>query len=118
MQTAPKKVINAWCLYDWANSSYNLVITSTIFPAYYEVVSGDNNPDTKADKVVFLGREFVNTELDKYALSFAFLVVAVISPILSSIADYKGNKKQFMNFFLTMGSLACAALFFFRQRTS
>ena len=113
MQTAPKKVINAWCLYDWANSSYNLVITSTIFPAYYEVVSGDNNPDTKADKVVFLGREFVNTELDKYALSFAFLVVAFISSFLSSIADYKGNKKQFMNFFLTMGSLACAALFFF-----
>ena len=35
MQTATKKVINGWAMYDWANSAYNLVITSTIFPAYY-----------------------------------------------------------------------------------
>ncbi|MBC7829551.1 MAG: MFS transporter [Chitinophagaceae bacterium] len=117
MPTASKKVINAWCLYDWANSAYNLVITSTIFPAYYEHISGDKNPDTTADKVSFLGREYVNTALYNYALAFAFLVVAIISPILSSIADYRGNKKSFMNFFLTMGSLACAALFFFDQNT-
>ena len=37
MQTASKKVINGWAMYDWANTVYNLVITSTIFPAYYEV---------------------------------------------------------------------------------
>lgn len=117
MPTASKKVINAWCLYDWANSAYNLVITSTIFPAYYEYVSGDKNPDTTRDTVHFLGREYVNTALYNYALAFGFLVVAVISPILSSIADYRGNKKSFMNFFLTMGSMACAALFFFDQDT-
>jgi UMF1 family MFS transporter len=117
MPTASKKVINAWCLYDWANSSYNLVITSTIFPAYWEYVSGDDNPDTKTDTVIFLGREFVNTALYNYALAFAFLVVAIISPILSSIADYRGNKKSFMNFFLTMGSMACAAMFFFDRET-
>lgn len=117
MPTASKKIINAWCLYDWANSAYNLVITSTIFPAYYEYISGDKNPDTTADKVSFLGREYVNTALYNYALAFAFLVVAIISPILSSIADYRGNKKSFMNFFLTMGSMACAALFFFDQNT-
>jgi UMF1 family MFS transporter len=117
MPTASKKVINAWCLYDWANSAYNLVITSTIFPAYYEYISGDDNPNTTADKVSFLGREYVNTALYNYALAFAFLVVAVMSPILSSIADYKGNKKSFMNFFMTMGSMACAALFFFDRDT-
>jgi UMF1 family MFS transporter len=117
MQTASKKVINAWCLYDWANSAYNLVITSTIFPAYYEYVSGDNNPATIGDKVNFLGREYINSALYNYALAFAFLIVAIISPILSSIADYKGNKKSFMNFFLTMGSMACAALFFFDRDT-
>ena len=117
MPTASKKVINAWCLYDWANSAYNLVITSTIFPAYYEYISGDKNPDTHPDTVRFLGREYVNTALYNYALAFAFLVVAVISPILSSIADYRGNKKSFMNFFLTVGSMACAALFFFDERT-
>ncbi|MBL0152138.1 MAG: MFS transporter [Chitinophagaceae bacterium] len=113
MQTAPKKVVNGWAMYDWANSVYNLVITSTIFPAYFEAVTGDGNQSTSNDKVVFLGREFVNTSLYNYALAIAFFVVAVISPILSSIADYKGNKKKFMNFFLTMGSLACAGMFFF-----
>jgi len=117
MPTASKKVINAWCMYDWANSAYNLVITSTIFPAYWEYITGDNNPDTSADKLTFWGREYVNTAFYNYALSFAFLVVAIISPILSSMADYKGNKKSFMNFFLTMGSLACAAMFFFDRDT-
>lgn len=117
MPTASKKVINAWCLYDWANSAYSLVITSTIFPAYYEYISGDNNPTTTNDKVTLFGREFVNGALYNYALAFAFLIVAIISPLLSSIADYRGNKKSFMNFFLTMGSLSCAALFFFDRDT-
>ncbi|HEX8334251.1 MAG TPA: MFS transporter, partial [Segetibacter sp.] len=110
MQTAPKKVINAWAMYDWANSVYNLVITSTMFPAYYEEVT--KNAATN-DEVQFLGRSFVNTALYNYALAFAFLLVALMSPILSSIADYKGNKKSFLRFFCTLGSLACSGLYFF-----
>lgn len=117
MQTAPKKVVNGWAMYDWANSAYNLVITSTIFPAYFEAVTGDDNPATNQDTITLFGREFVNTSLYNYALAFAFLLVAIISPLLSSIADYKGNKKNFMNFFLTMGSIACASLFFFERST-
>ncbi|NCI45500.1 MFS transporter [Sediminibacterium soli] len=113
MQTASKKVINGWAMYDWANSVYNLVITSTIFPAYFEAVTGDHDPNTPVDTVRFFGREFVNTSLYTYALSFAFLIVAIISPILSSIADYKGNKKKFLFFFCTIGSLACSALYFY-----
>ncbi len=116
MQTASKKVVNGWAMYDWANSVYNLVITSTIFPAYFEAVTGDNNEATLSDKVHFMGREFVNTSLYNYALAFAMLIVALISPLLSSIADYRGNKKKFMNFFLTMGSVACALLFFLNTR--
>lgn len=112
MQTAPKKVIKAWSMYDWANSAYNLVITSTIFPAYFEGVTGDGNEHT-IDHINFMGREFVNTSLYNYLLSFAFLVVAIISPLLSSIADTRGNKKSFMAFFLTMGSMACCSMFFF-----
>ncbi|HEY9363414.1 MAG TPA: MFS transporter, partial [Chitinophagaceae bacterium] len=115
MQTASKKVINAWAMYDWANSVYSLVITSTIFPAYFEAVTGDGNAETKTDNVIFMGREFVNTALYNYTLAIAFLIVAFISPLLSSIADYRGNKKKFMNFFLTMGSIACAAMFFFEK---
>lgn len=116
MQTAPKKVINGWAMYDWANSVYNLVITSTIFPAYFETITSQKNSETSY--VHFLGRDFVNTALYNYALAFAMLVVAFISPLLSSIADYKGNKKKFLNFFLTMGSIACAGLFFFTGKST
>ncbi len=114
MQTASKKIVNAWAMYDWANSAYNLVITSTIFPAYFEAITGDAKEET-IDKVHFLGRDFVNTSLYNYALSFAFLVVALVSPLLSSIADTRGNKKNFMAFFLTAGSIACCSLFFFEK---
>jgi len=114
MQTASKKVVNAWAMYDWANSAYNLVITSTIFPAYFEAIAADNKAVSKTT-VTFLGRHFDNTSLYNYALAFAMLIVAFISPLLSSIADYRGNKKKFMNFFLTMGSMACALLFFFNS---
>lgn len=113
MQTAPKKVVNGWAMYDWANSVYNLVITSTIFPAYYEAVTGDGKDATSNDTVVLLGREFSNTSLYNYALAVAFMIVALISPLLSSIADYKGNKKKFLFFFCTIGSIACSALYFF-----
>lgn len=112
MQTAPKKTVNAWAMYDWANSAYNLVITSTVFPAYFEAFTGDKKENT-IDKVTFLGREFVNTSLYNYALAFAFLVVAIMSPLLSSIADARGNKKSFMSAFFTLGSISCGALFFF-----
>lgn len=113
MQTAPKKIINGWAMYDWANSVYNLVITSTIFPAYYEAVTGDDNAATTVDSVTLFGRTFVNTALYNYALGVAFVIVALMSPVLSSIADYKGNKKSFLFFFSTMGSIACSALYFF-----
>lgn len=116
MQTASKKVVNGWAMYDWANSAYNLVITSTIFPAYFEAIAVDNK-DVSKTAVTFLGRQFENTALYNYALAFAMLVVAIISPFLSSIADYKGNKKKFLNFFLMMGSLACASMFFFDKST-
>jgi len=113
MQTAPKKVINGWAMYDWANSVYNLVITSTIFPAYYEAVTGDGNDNTIIDKIKVGNYEFSNTALYNYILGIAFVIVAMLSPILSSVADYRGNKKQFLRFFCTMGSISCASLYFF-----
>ena len=113
MQTAPKKVINGWAMYDWANSVYNLVITSTIFPAYYEAVTGDGNDATIVDKIKVGNYEFSNTALYNYILGIAFVIVAILSPILSSVADYRGNKKQFLRFFCTMGSISCASLYFF-----
>jgi UMF1 family MFS transporter len=115
MKTANKKIINAWAMYDWANSVYNLVITSTIFPAFFESMTGDDN-DATIDTVKFLGRTYVNTSLYNYALAVAFFIVAIMSPILSSIADCRGNKKTFMSFFMTMGSIACCGLYFFDSK--
>jgi len=108
MQTASKKVITGWAMYDWANSVYSLVITSSIFPAYYEAV-------TSGKKIVFLGRVFNEpSALYDYAVAFSFLAVAIMSPLLSSIADAFGNKKRFMQFFCYMGSLSCCAMYWFQ----
>lgn len=111
-----KKVIRSWAFFDWANSAYNLVITSTIFPAYYTIITADDNDNT-IDYVTFLGRKFVNSALYNYALAFAFLVIAILSPILSSIADTRGNKKIFMKIFTYLGALSCCALYFFEIET-
>ncbi|MGB4771003.1 MAG: MFS transporter [Chitinophagaceae bacterium] len=110
--TAPKNVVRAWTMYDWANSVYNLVITSTIFPAYYDSMTGDGDTTT-VDMVHFLGFDFQNTALYNYTLSFAFLIVALMSPLLSSIADYRGTKKKFLRFFMTLGAISCSMLFFY-----
>lgn len=104
-----KKIQRAWTMYDWSNSVYNLVITSTIFPAYYVAVTSNK----EESYVSFFGVQFINTALQNYALAFVFLIVALSSPILSSIADYRGNKKAFMRFFMLIGALSCSMLFFF-----
>ncbi len=107
MQTASKKVINGWAMYDWANSVYSLVITSSIFPAYFEAV-------TSGKKITFLGRNFKEpTALYDYAVAVSFMAVAIISPLLSSIADAFGNKKKFMQFFCYLGALSCIAMYWF-----
>src|SRR5437762_9871223 len=116
MQTASKKVINGWAMYDWANSAYNLVITSTIFPAYYVGITAAANAGEKS-YVYFFGRRFINTALQDYALAMVFIVVSFTSPILSSIADYKRNKKSWMKAFCYVGSAACIALFWFTRDT-
>ncbi len=110
MQTASKKVINGWAMYDWANSVYNLVITTTFFPIYYTEMTSASPFN---GQVQIFGRTFVNTALYNYALAFTYLVVAFILPILSSIADYKGNKKKFMQAFCTIGAVSCSLLYFF-----
>src|SRR5688500_1685749 len=110
METASKKVVNGWAMYDWANSVYNLVITTTFFPAYYAAVT---SLEQFPNGVPFLGRTYVNTELKDYVLSFGFLVFAILSPIRSSIGDYKCNKKILMRFFCYMGGASCALMYFF-----
>lgn len=108
-----KTIINAWAMYDWANSVYSLVITSTIFPIFF-------NESTRnafgGDIIDFIGFKVSNTVVYSYAISLSFLLVACISPALSGIADYSGKKKSFMKFFAYLGGLSCIGLFFFEGR--
>jgi UMF1 family MFS transporter len=106
------KVLNAWAFYDWANSVHSLTITSAIFPIYYPFAAVSLSGNKEID---FLGFHVSNTVIFSYTVSFAFLLLALLMPILSGIADYKGNKKSFMRFFSYLGSLSCMSLFFFEK---
>lgn len=112
LKKGDKKVITAWSFYDWANSVYPLVITSTLFPIYYDSVTKTE----VSDKVHFIGREYINTTLYTYSLAFAYFIIAVIAPLLSGIADYSGSKKRFMQFFCYLGALSCSSMYFFTGR--
>lgn len=114
LKKGDKKIITAWTLYDWANSVYPLVITTAIFPIFYEnTTSIKIIGETASDFVTLFGTQFRNSEIYSYTVSLSFLIVSILSPILSGIADYSGNKKRFMQFFCYLGSLSCASLYFF-----
>ena len=106
------KITNAWCMYDWANSAYSLVITSAIFPVYFGAVAIE---EKGSNFVTFLGYHLKNSALFSGAVSFSFLLISILNPFLSSIADYSGKKKNFMQFFCYLGSISCALLFFFEN---
>lgn len=101
-----KRVINGWAFFDWANSAFALVITAAIFPAYYVAVTDDT--------ITVLGAEYANSALYAYAISFSYFLIALLSPLLSGIADYGGRRKFFLQAFTIMGSMACLTLFFFK----
>lgn len=103
-----KQAQRAWVLYDWANSVFSLVITSTIFPIYYEAIVQDR-------VLSVFGVPVSGSALFSYTVSLAFLIVALLSPFLTAIADYSGWRKQFMQFFCYLGSAACMGLFFFKD---
>lgn len=110
IQKNDKRTIHGWAMYDWANSVYSLTISTAVFPSYYFGVTGGKGQD-----VDFFGVTIGNSVLYTFTLSFAFLLVAVMNPVLSSIADTKGNKLSFMKAFCYLGSISCMALFFFED---
>ena len=107
-----KKLIGAWTLYDWANSVYSLVISSAVFPIYYSqyVFSQTNS-------IILFNAEINKDSLISLVSAFSFLLIAFLSPLLSGIADYIGNKKIFMKFFVYLGSLSCIGLYWFELET-
>lgn len=108
-----KKTIWAWCMFDWANQSYNMVITSTIFPAYYVGIT--TNTQYGKNTVSFFGHKFLNTVLQNYILAASYLLIVLSLPILTSIADYRGAKKLYLQLFTWIGALACGGLYFLEQ---
>lgn len=104
-------MVRAWCMYDWANSVYALVITSSLFPIYFKSVVVQNGSDI----VSFMGWQVKNSILYSYAISFSFLAVAAMLPLLSGMADYSGRKRFFMTAFVVVGSTACMGLYFFKD---
>jgi len=104
-----KRTINAWALFDWANSAYALVISTAIFPVYFIA----NTPDI----IEIGGSSFTNSSLYSFAVAFSYLFIATLSPILSGIADYTGRRKYFLKMFTFMGSLACMAMWFFSDES-
>lgn len=116
LKKGDKKLINAWAFYDWANSVYSLVISTAIFPIYY---SGITEAFSNVDgEITFLGTQWNPTSLYNYTLALAFLIVAFISPILSGIADYTGNKLKFLKGFCLLGSVSVMSLYFFEGEST
>ena len=113
MKNIFNKTQRAWSFYDWANSVYSLVIGTVLLPIYYETMT----KEAGLERMHFMGMDFHNTELYSYVISLSFLIIAILSPYLASLADFSGKKKSFMRVFVTTGSLACVSLFFFDEGT-
>ena len=109
LKKGSKKLLNAWAFYDWANSVYSLVIASAVFPIYYQALFRA----AEIDSITIFGGEIRSTPLITYTTAAAFVVVSLLIPILSGIADFVGNKKIFMKFFCYLGALSCMGLYFF-----
>ena len=110
--TYSKRVQKAWALYDWANSVYSLVITTAIFPIFYNALTTTTLADgSTSDRVQLFGMEFINTQLYSYVLAASFVVVIIASPLLSGMADFAGKKLSFMKMFCYVGSASCASMF-------
>ena len=109
LKKGSKKLLNAWAFYDWANSVYSLVIASAVFPIYYQALFSSAG----INSITIFGGEIRSTPLISYTTAAAFVIVSLLIPILSGIADFVGNKKVFMKFFCYLGALSCMGLYFF-----
>ena len=104
-----KKLLNAWAFYDWANSVYSLVISSAIFPLFYGLLFRTAG----IEQVTLFGGEIARAPLISYVTSLAFVFIAIVTPLVSGVADYLGNKKVFLKFFCYLGAASCIGLYWF-----
>src|SRR5210317_909256 len=108
LEKGSSKLLNAWAFYDWANSVYTLTIASAIFPIFYASLFS-----TVYKRINILGFEVKNTALISFVTALTFLIISFLSPLLSGVADYIGNKKVFLKFFCYLGSIGCIGMYWF-----
>ncbi|MEX1000919.1 MAG: MFS transporter [Crocinitomicaceae bacterium] len=108
-----KKTMWGWAFYDWANSVYPLVVSTAIFPIFYEANTSKIGVGPGLDEIEFFGTYIKNSVLYSYVVAASFVAVIILSPLLSGVADYAGSKKRFLQFFCYLGALATASLYFF-----
>ncbi|MBY6035047.1 MFS transporter [Fictibacillus nanhaiensis] len=92
---------NSWMFYDWANSAYSIIITTAVFPLFYKAAAMKAGVSA-SDSTAYLG----------YTIAIATFILAILSPILGTIADYKGLKKRFFTFFFVLGLISTVSLAF------
>ncbi len=116
-QKNQKKVLTAWTMYDWANSVHNLVIITVVFPMYFLATTTVKDADGKVvnDIVNFFGFHVKNSVLYSYAISAATILLVILNPILTPLADSSGRRKLFMKLFCYLGAASCAYFFFFTK---
>ncbi len=112
-----KKVLNAWTMYDWANSVHNLVITTVVFPMYFLATTSEKDANGKVvnDMIDFFGIQIQNSVLYSYTISAATLLLVILTPILTPLADSSGRRKFFMKIFCYLGAVSCAYFYFFTK---
>jgi len=85
-----KKIINSWSMYDWANSAFATTIMAAVLPIYYSAIAEPALTPNQA------------TAYWGYTNSIALLLVALLSPILGAVADFRGAKKRYLTYFASI----------------
>ncbi|RFS13503.1 MFS transporter [Emticicia sp. C21] len=116
-QKNQKKVLTAWTMYDWANSVHNLVIITVVFPMYFLATTTDKDAQGNVinDVVNFFGFHVQNSVLYSYSISVATLLLVLLNPVLTPLADSSGRRKFFMKVFCYLGAASCAYFYFFTK---
>ena len=107
MQLNDKRVIKGWVFFDWANSAYYLVISTAVFPIYFSNVA--------YEEITVAGKTISNAAVHSFTVSFVYILIAFLSPVLSGMADYSGRRMQFLRTFTMIGAMGCFILFFFNS---
>jgi len=110
MPVNSRKIMNAWCSYDIANSAYNLSIATVLYPIFYDDVT---KKAFGSEMVTLLGFTIKNTVLYEYAIALGYFIIIFLTLSLSGIADLGGYRKRFMQMFTLIGALSCMGLYGF-----